>query len=97
MKEEKLIIVFTLFLISCQTKYDVGFSNVSIEPTDETVSLTLAGFASPYLGRFTLAWDHEGALPDVIAITQLKEEIYLIKRNGDLSIIKNVDPKTLNP
>ena len=84
-----------LSVAPCQTKYDVGVSKVSIEPTDETVSLTLAGYADPYLGRFTLAWDNQGALPDVIAMTQLKEEIYLIKRNGELSTIKNGDPKTV--
>jgi len=84
-------LVLVLFFASCQTKYDVGFSIVSIEPTDETVSLTLAGYAAPYLGRFTLTWDLvEGALPDVIAMTQLKEEVCLIERNGEIGQADNI-------
>jgi hypothetical protein len=89
------LLAFALFFASCQTKYDVGFSNVSIEPTDETVSLALSGYASPYLGRFTLTWDDVDALPDVVAMTQLNGEIYLVRRNGELSVIKSLDPLTV--
>ena len=76
-------IVFALFFASCQTKYDVGIAKVSIEPTDETVSLTLSGYASPYLGRFTLTWDDQGDLPDVMAMIQLKDNTG-ITDNGEI-------------
>ena len=67
---------FVLLFVSCQTKYDVGFSTVSIEPTDETVSLSLAGYALPYLGRFSLTWDEAGDFPDGIVTTQsMKDDI----------------------
>lgn len=58
---KRLILLFSFFLMlvgsSCQTDWEVGTSSVSIEPTNETISLTLAGYASPYDGRFTLTWD----------------------------------------
>jgi len=63
-----------LLFASCQTTYDVGFSSVSIEPTDETVSLTLAGYASPYLGRFTLTWEEVIDRPSVIHSTMTEAE-----------------------
>ena len=81
-----------LFFVSCQTKYDVGISKVSIEPTDETVSLTLAGYASPYLGRFTLTWEDQGDLQNVLAMTQLQEEIYFVDGKGEFSVVTNADP-----
>ena len=62
-----------LFFVSCQTKYDVGISKVSIEPTDETVSLTLSGFAAPYLGRFTLTWEEVDVSTNDVVMKQLKE------------------------
>ncbi len=58
---------------SCQTRYEVGVSSVSIEPTEETVSLTLAGYASPSLGRFTLTWEEANDMPDGISVKQSKE------------------------
>lgn len=88
------LLFFALLLASCQTKYDVGISSVSIEPTDETVSLTLAGFAAPYLGRFTLTWENEGEL-EAIAMTQLKDEIFILAKDGTLSTMKNTDRPNL--
>ena len=78
----------------CETRYHVGVSKLSIEPTDETVSLALAGYANPYLGRFSLTWDDQGVLPNVMAMTRLNEEIYFIDVHGELSAISNADPKT---
>lgn len=52
--------VFATFAIttSCtDDSYWVGSSSVSIDPTDETISLALAGYASPWDGRFSLTWE----------------------------------------
>ena len=51
--------VWTILLLSScgGTEFNVGISRVSIEPTEETPSLTLAGYASPWEGRFSLRWD----------------------------------------
>ena len=68
----KLLLTLALgfYLASCQTKFDVGLSTVSIEPTDEIVSLTLAGYAAPYLGRFSLTWETVDALPDGVVFAE---------------------------
>lgn len=68
MKMKKPHLFFSLFLMlaagSC-TKgyYDVGAAAVSIEPDLGTVSLTLAGYASPNEGRFSITWDDLGEQP----------------------------------
>ena len=95
MKYHLSSLVLVLFFVSCQRKYEVGFSRVSIEPTDETVSLALTGYGNPYLGRFTLTWDEQGELPDVSSMTLLNEDLYLLGRKGELSIINNLDSLTV--
>jgi hypothetical protein len=62
---EKPLVFFSLFLTltagSCNGGYyKIGAAAVSIEPNRETVSLTLAGYASPNEGRFTITWDDLG-------------------------------------
>lgn len=88
-------LILSLFFVSCkqslhfsnkQMLYEVGSSIVSIEPTGETVSLGLAGYASPPLGRFTITWDDKGDL-DAIAICNVNEKIYFALPNGDIYLI----------
>lgn len=79
------LIVSILFLIcSCQSEYHVGSSVVSIEPTGETVSLTLAGFAAPYEGRFTLGWEEQGATDYLSDFTAVGEHFYGVNAQGGL-------------
>lgn len=87
--------IFPLFFVSCeqtapvfkkQTLYEVGSSVVSIEPTGETVSLALAGYSSPPLGRFTITWDDKGAL-EAIAMCSVDEAIYIASTGGDIFLV----------
>lgn len=90
-----LILSLSFALASCkpslhvsnkQTLYEVGSSVVSIEPIGETVSLGLAGYAAPPLGRFTITWDDKGAM-ETIAICNVDETIYIASPNGDIYLI----------
>ncbi|WP_298652124.1 hypothetical protein [uncultured Proteiniphilum sp.] len=89
------LLILSLFLASCkqsmhvsnqQTLYEVGSSVVSIEPTGETVSLGLAGYGAPPLGRFTITWDDKGVL-EGIAMCNVDEAIYAATPNGDIYLI----------
>lgn len=76
-----------LFIInSCQSSYKVGSSVVSIEPMGETVSLTLAGFAAPYEGRFTLGWEEQGATDNLSNFTAVGEQFYGVTAQGGLVV-----------
>ena len=82
--------IFLSFLImlgmlcSCKGSYEVGTSVVSIEPADETVSLTLAGFAAPYEGRFTLGWEARGTTDYFSDFTAIGEQFYGVNEKGTL-------------
>lgn len=81
---------------SCQADYfKVGTSSVSIEPGNETISLTLAGYASPNEGRFTLTWDDLGKsdlplpeerelYPEVVCMTASEDYLFAISKSGQL-------------
>jgi hypothetical protein len=84
-------------MVSCRSTYDVGTSTVSIEPTGETVSLALAGYAAPPLGRFTLTWEDKGQLPDALAIASVQDKLYLMNGKGEYAALENDDVKTLQP
>ena len=81
--------LFYLFVLlqasSCSTNYEVGTAAVSIEPTNETISLALAGYASPWEGRFSLSWDVIGAC-DYIAACQMKEAVLVLNNKYELSV-----------
>lgn len=83
-------------LVSCNNNiYQVGTSVVSIEPTDETVSLTLAGYAAPPLGRFSLIWEDKGLIADIAEFEEIKN-ILLHKKekpNTENIISKTQDNK----
>lgn len=71
-------------LCSCKGSYEVGSSVVSIEPTDETVSLSLAGFAAPYEGRFTIGWEAQGITDYFSDFTAVGEQFYGVNEKGKL-------------
>ena len=79
-------LLFLLQAGSCSTKYEVGASAVSIEPTNETLSMALAGYASPWEGRFSLSWDYMGAC-DYIAACQIKETVLVLNNKYELSAV----------
>lgn len=82
MKKYLLLAAVLIFAVSCQSSFKVGSSNVSIEPTDETLSLSLAGFAAPYEGRFTLGWKEFGETENLIGFTVSGEKFYGLDREG---------------
>ncbi len=85
------LLILSFFLASCnQNLYEVGSSVVSIEPTGETVSISLAGYAAPAMGRFSITWDDKGAL-DAIALCSLDEALYIAAPNGDIILVDSED------
>ncbi len=86
------LIPILFIIVSCQQAvYEVGSSTISIEPTGETVSLGLAGYASPLLGRFTITWDDKGKL-DAITMGCVDNNIYMATANGDISLLDIDNP-----
>ncbi|MDR2139375.1 MAG: hypothetical protein LBP50_07495 [Tannerella sp.] len=88
------IAVASFALVSCSQTYDVGTAAVSIEPSDETVSLALAGYANPPLGRFTIAWEDRGALHQVNAMACVRDRMYVLSDDG-LAVVEETVPLTL--
>ncbi|MDR2039971.1 MAG: hypothetical protein LBQ60_18775 [Bacteroidales bacterium] len=87
MKSYFLFIIF-FCVVSCkQNVYEVGSSVVSIEPGEETVSLSLAGYAGPSLGRFTITWDDKGKL-EATAMCHADNTTYIATANGDIYLIE---------
>ncbi len=84
MKKILTLLLLLSMLFSCKSGFEVGSSVVSIEPTDETVSLALAGFAVPYEGRFTLGWEAQGETDFFSDFTALGEQFYAIDERGGL-------------
>ena len=72
--------LIVLFLYPCfsQDSYRVGFSTTSLEPGDQFVSLTLAGYAVPWEGRFTLQWKEKGTIPLYLGITGEEDHLYYV-------------------
>lgn len=72
--------LIVLFLYPCfsQDSYRVGFSSASLEPDCRFASLTLAGYAAPWEGRFTLQWKEEGTIPAYWGITGGEEHLYYV-------------------
>lgn len=89
MKKRNIYLYLSAFvlcatIVSCGDHYRVGMSVVSIEPTDETISLTLAGYAGPYLGRFTLAWDDMGLFGKMNSLAVAGDDLYVISDKKEL-------------
>jgi hypothetical protein len=72
--------LIVLFLYPCfsQDSYRVGFSSTSLEPDDQFVSLTLAGYAAPWEGRFTLHWKEKGTMPAYLGITGGESHLFFV-------------------
>ncbi|WP_298652642.1 hypothetical protein [uncultured Proteiniphilum sp.] len=86
MKNYLSFLALLLIINSCQSSYKVGSSVVSIEPTGETVSLALAGFAVPYEGRFTLGWEEQGTTDFLLNFTAVGEQFYGVNAQGELVV-----------
>lgn len=82
MRKQYILIISTILLISCQSSYRIGTSSVSIEPSFETVSLSLAGYAAPFEGRFTLGWEEHGKIKPLEYISVVKDKMYGINILG---------------
>ncbi|MDR0572510.1 MAG: hypothetical protein LBG96_00505 [Tannerella sp.] len=98
---KKTLLYYSLFFLptvsSCHTDYyDVGAAAVSIEPNRETVSLTLAGFASPDEGRFTITWDDLGEYP-VTSLSRIADSVLFLNDNYMLSISGKQDLQSGKP
>lgn len=79
-----LILIFVLIAnrICSQDIYQIGTSNVGIEPEKPVISLAMAGYASPWEGRFTLQWVNEWLLPSITAMTGLENHIYIVSNHN---------------
>lgn len=94
MKKRKVIhslCLLSLFMVACESDYKVGIASVDIMPTDETVSVALAGYAGPYTGRFSLTWEDKGAYGELISVTSLQDRIYSINKNRELITAESED------
>jgi hypothetical protein len=83
-------------LVSCSQTYEVGTSVASIEPSDETVSLALAGYANPSPGRFTLTWEDRGELQNVNGMACVQDRMYVL-RKGELAVVEEAGPLAVQP
>ncbi|MDR1202120.1 MAG: hypothetical protein LBL58_10920 [Tannerellaceae bacterium] len=99
-KISAFLLGLSCIIISCESNYRVGTSTISIEPTDETISLTLAGYAAPYPGRFSLTWDDMGLFGKMNSLAAVDEDFFALNQEGDLLCISNTDfssPNVLEP
>jgi hypothetical protein len=83
MRQAKKLLL--LLLVSCytgtvysQNTYLVGTSQVSIEPGNDLVSLSLGGYAAPWEGRFTLQWIRKDPVSETIALTGAGDKLYMV-------------------
>lgn len=72
----------------CDAEFNVGTSCVSIEPTGETPSLALAGFASPWEGRFSLRWNYVGDAK-LRSIVSYKDSLIILDDLGNVFVERN--------
>lgn len=86
-----LLILFTSLAVS-QEVYEVGVSQVSIEPGKELVSLALGGYAFPWEGRFSLQWKEKEKLPPFSAVAVNKGWLYRV--DGNLLYKKDLSGST---
>jgi hypothetical protein len=70
---------------SCNAYYETGTASVSIEPDNETISLTLAGYANPNDGRFTIIWDDMGR-HDILSLFCTQDSVLILNHKYELSI-----------
>ncbi|MGK6352874.1 hypothetical protein [Parapedobacter sp. DT-150] len=73
-------VVFPL-VVSAQVEYRAGKGQASIEPGDNILSLTLAGYGAPREGRFSLEWKEQGKLGAVTDAT-IADGMWFTLREG---------------
>ena len=88
-----ILLIVLFFAGACSSGYEVGTSSVSLEPTEETVSVALAGYASPWEGRFSLTWDCLGE-NTLLSVTAYKDSVVILDRN---KMLYYGDKKQLRP
>lgn len=82
MRERFLFVSILILLFShtsfSQETYEVGMAQASLEPTNEFVSLALAGYAAPWEGRFTLLWKEKGVISPFTGISGGDDCLYFV-------------------
>ena len=73
------------FQLPAQTRYQVGFASVSLEPGENLFSVALQGYGAPAEGRFSLEWADAGTLGELAHIAGLGNYLYALAPDGDLS------------
>ena len=84
MKIKGSLLLFSVLFFGityAQGIYQVGSSQVDLEPEKDLISLALGGYAAPWDGRFTLQWLEKEAIPSYTAITGIGNEIYIVSDN----------------
>ncbi len=76
------LFIFFTFFIQAQSSYQVGTSQVSIEPDRSLVSLALGGYAAPREGRFTLQWKEVDQGSKVTAMSGHADKLYIVGNNN---------------
>ena len=78
-----LLLLSILFfcLTNAQNIYQVGSSQVDLEPENDLISLALGGYAAPWDGRFTLQWVEKETIPTYTAITGIDNELFIVSDN----------------
>ncbi len=79
----KSLLLFVIFssISYGQGVYQVGTSNVSLEPGKDLISLALGGYAAPWEGRYTLQWVEKETIPSYSAITGIGNELFIVSDN----------------
>ena len=73
------------FQLPAQTRYQVGFASVSLEPGENLFSVALQGYGAPAEGRVALEWADAGTLGELAHIAGLGNYLYALAPDGDLS------------
>lgn len=67
-----------------QGSFEVGTSNISLEPDSTVFSLSLAGFGYPREGRFSITWKELGSSGNLSAIVPHEGSWYGVNSSGNL-------------
>ena len=85
-KKFKLVLGFLLMILFAgpavsQDVYEIGVSQVSIEPGKALVSLALGGYAAPWEGRFSMQWKEKEKLPQFSAVAAYSGQLFRVDGN----------------
>lgn len=73
----------TSLLLHAQDQFEWGMAEKKLAPSEEQVSLALAGYGVPSEGRFSITWERIKAVPAAIAASSQEGRLYLINHEGD--------------